>query len=69
MTAAPSEGHPDGTASHRPGRPASGEPVNFAEVALLRVKEARSSPSFYWTDMISLLTQIGVIAAPAGARG
>jgi predicted ester cyclase len=48
---------------------ATGKPVDFTEVALLRVADGKVAESWYWTDMISLLTQIGVIAAPAGARG
>jgi predicted ester cyclase len=48
---------------------ATGKPVDFTEVALLRVADGKVAESWYWTDMVSLLTQIGVIAAPAGARG
>jgi predicted ester cyclase len=48
---------------------ATGKPVDFTEVALLRVANGKVAESWYWTDMVSLLTQIGVIAAPAGARG
>ena len=49
--------------------PATGKPVNFTEVALLRVADGKVAESWYWTDMIGLLTQIGVIAAPPAARG
>lgn len=49
--------------------PASGKPVNFTEVAMLRIADGKVVTSWYWTDMIGLLTQIGVIAAPPAARG
>ncbi len=49
--------------------PASGKPVNFTEVAMLRIADGKVATSWYWTDMIGLLTQIGVIAAPPAARG
>jgi predicted ester cyclase len=49
--------------------PASGKPVDFTEVAMLRIVDGKVATSWYWTDMIGLLTQIGVIAAPPSARG
>ncbi len=49
--------------------PPSGKPVNFTEVAMLRIVNGKVVTSWYWTDMIGLLTQIGVIAAPPSARG
>jgi predicted ester cyclase len=49
--------------------PPSGKPVNFTEVAMLRIADGKVVTSWYWTDMIGLLTQIGVIAAPPSARG
>ncbi len=49
--------------------PPSGKPVNFTEVAMLRIADGKVATSWYWTDMIGLLTQIGVIAAPPAARG
>jgi len=49
--------------------PPSGASVNFTEVAMLRIADGKVQRSWYWTDMIGLLTQIGVIAAPPAARG
>jgi predicted ester cyclase len=49
--------------------PPSGKAVNFTEVAMLRIKDGKVATSWYWTDMIGLMTQIGVIAAPPAARG
>lgn len=49
--------------------PPSGKPVDFTEVAMLRIADGKVVTSWYWTDMIGLLTQIGVIAAPPAARG
>ena len=49
--------------------PASGKAVDFTEVAMLRIKDGKIATSWYWTDMIGLMTQIGVIAAPPSARG
>ncbi len=49
--------------------PASGKAVDFTEVAMLRIADGKIVTSWYWTDMIGLLTQIGVIAAPPSARG
>jgi predicted ester cyclase len=48
---------------------ATGKPVDFTEVALLRIADGKVVTSWYWTDMIALLTQIGVIGGPPGARG
>jgi len=36
---------------------------------MLRIVDGKVATSWYWTDMIGLLTQIGVIAAPPAARG
>ena len=47
----------------------SGKAVDFTEVAMLRIVDGKVATSWYWTDMIGLLTQIGVIAAPPAARG
>jgi predicted ester cyclase len=49
--------------------PPSGKSVDFTEVAMLRIADGKVVTSWYWTDMIGLLTQIGVIAAPPSARG
>ena len=49
--------------------PPSGKAVDFTEVAMLRIVDGKVATSWYWTDMIGLLTQIGVIAAPPAARG
>jgi predicted ester cyclase len=49
--------------------PPSGKAVDFTEVAMLRIADGKVATSWYWTDMIGLLTQIGVIAAPPAARG
>jgi predicted ester cyclase len=49
--------------------PPSGKPVDFTEVAMLRIVDGKVATSWYWTDMIGLLTQIGVIAEPPAARG
>jgi predicted ester cyclase len=49
--------------------PATGKPVNFTEVAMLRIADGKVVKSWYWTDMIGLLTQIGVIGGPPSARG
>ncbi|OGO55113.1 MAG: hypothetical protein A2Z32_12300 [Chloroflexi bacterium RBG_16_69_14] len=49
--------------------PASGKPVNFTEVAMLKIADGKVVTSWYWTDMIGLLTQIGVISGPPSARG
>jgi predicted ester cyclase len=49
--------------------PPSGKAVDFTEVAMLRIADGKVVTSWYWTDMIGLLTQIGVIAAPPAARG
>lgn len=49
--------------------PPSGKSVNFTEVAMLRIADGKVATSWYWTDMIGLLTQLGVIAAPPAARG
>jgi hypothetical protein len=43
--------------------------VDFTEVALLRVADGKVTTSWYWTDMIALLTQIGAIGGPPAARG
>lgn len=48
---------------------ATGKPVDFTEVAMLKIADGKVARSWYWTDMIGLLTQIGVIAAPPAARG
>ena len=48
---------------------ATGKPVDFTEVALLRVADGKVAESWYWTDMIALLQQIGAIAGPPAARG
>jgi len=48
---------------------ASGQAVDFTEMALLRVSEGKVSTSWYWTDMIALLTQVGAISGPPAARG
>jgi predicted ester cyclase len=47
---------------------ATGKPVDFTEIALLRVADGKVATSWYWTDMIALLTQIGVIGGPPAAR-
>jgi predicted ester cyclase len=47
----------------------TGKAVDFTEVAMLRIVDGKVATSWYWTDMIGLLTQIGVIAAPPSARG
>lgn len=49
--------------------PASGKSVDFTEVAMLRIADGKVARSWYWTDMIGLLTQIGVISGPPAARG
>ena len=49
--------------------PATGKPVNFTEVAMLKIADGKVVKSWYWTDMIGLLTQIGVIGGPPSARG
>ena len=49
--------------------PATGKPVNFTEVAMMRIADGKVTKSWYWTDMIGLLTQIGVIGGPPSARG
>ncbi len=49
--------------------PPSGKAVNFTEVALLRVRDGKFVTSWYWTDMLSMLQQIGAIPAAPGARG
>lgn len=49
--------------------PATGKPVNFTEVAMMRIADGKVVRSWYWTDMIGLLTQIGVIGGPPSARG
>lgn len=48
---------------------ASGHKVDFTEMALLEVTDGKVSRSWYWTDMIALLTQIGAISGPPAARG
>lgn len=49
--------------------PPSGKEVNFTEVAMLRIADGKVARSWYWTDMIGLLTQIGAIGGPPAARG
>jgi predicted ester cyclase len=49
--------------------PASNKPVDFTEVAMMRIADGKVVTSWYWTDMIGLLTQIGVISGPPAARG
>jgi len=49
--------------------PASGNAVNFTEVAMLRIKDGKVVTSWYWTDMIGLLTQVGAMGGPPAARG
>jgi predicted ester cyclase len=49
--------------------PASGKSVDFTEVAMLRIADGKVVTSWYWTDMIGLLTQIGVMGGPPSARG
>jgi predicted ester cyclase len=48
---------------------ASGHTVDFTEMALLEVTDGKVSKSWYWTDMIALLTQVGAISGPPSARG
>ena len=48
---------------------ATGKPVNFTEVAMLQVQNGKVVKSWYWTDMIGLLTQVGAIGGPPAARG
>lgn len=48
---------------------ASGHKVDFTEMALLEVTDGKVSKSWYWTDMIALLTQVGAISGPPSARG
>jgi predicted ester cyclase len=48
---------------------ASGKEVNFTEMALLEVAGGKVTKSWYWTDMIALLTQVGAISGPPSARG
>jgi len=48
---------------------ASGKKVDFTEMALLEVTDGKVSRSWYWTDMIALLTQVGAISGPPAARG
>lgn len=48
---------------------ASGHEVDFTEMALLQVTDGRVSRSWYWTDMITLLTQVGAMSGPQAARG
>lgn len=48
---------------------ATGKPVNFTEVAMLKIRDGKVATSWYWTDMISLLTQVGAMGGPPGARG
>ena len=48
---------------------ASGKSVDFTEMALLQVSGGKVTRSWYWTDMIALLTQVGAISGPPAARG
>jgi predicted ester cyclase len=48
---------------------ASGKPVDFTEVAMLKIRDGKVEKSWYWTDMIALLTQVGAMGGPPGARG
>jgi|SRR5262245_20793160 len=48
---------------------ATGKPVDFTEVALLKIANGKVATSWYWTDMIGLLTQVGAIGGPPAARG
>lgn len=48
---------------------ATGHKVDFTEMALLEVTDGKVSKSWYWTDMIALLTQVGAISGPPSARG
>lgn len=48
---------------------ATAKPVDFTEIALLRVADGKVVTSWYWTDMIALLTQIGVMSGPPAAQG
>jgi predicted ester cyclase len=48
---------------------ASGKSVDFTEMALLQVRDGQVAKSWYWTDMIGLLTQVGAISGPPSARG
>lgn len=46
--------------------PASGAKVNFTESAIVRIADGKIAESWYEVDMMTLLTQIGAIPAPAG---
>ena len=36
---------------------------------MLRIKDGKVVTSWYWTDMIGLLTQVGAMGGPPAARG
>ena len=48
---------------------ATSKAVDFTEMALLQVTDGKVSKSWYWTDMIALLAQVGAISGPPSARG
>jgi predicted ester cyclase len=47
--------------------PATGKPVDFTEMAIVRFEDGKIAESWYDTDMVGMLMQIGVIPQPSEA--
>ncbi len=51
------------------GTPPTGKPVDFQEIAIIRVADGKIAESWYQVDMLGLLQQLGVIPGWGAATG